>query len=131
MDRIEVITSVERRRKHSLAEKERLAMAAAAPGANVVKIAQAAGVDPNLLLYRWRRALSTAPLISSELDTRDAPTFVPLTIAAPTPAPMPASEPGPSMITIEFAGGARMKIEGAPDAKILASVIGALSKAER
>jgi transposase len=112
MDRIEVITSVERRRKYSLAEKERLAMAAAAPGANVVEIARAAGVDPSLL-YRWRRALSAAPLISSELDTRDAPTFVPLTIAAPTPAPMPASEPGPSMITIEFAGGARMKIEGA------------------
>jgi transposase len=44
---------------------------------------------------------------------------------------MPASEAAPSMITIEFAGGARMKIEGAPDAKILASVIGALSKAER
>ncbi|WP_036289703.1 transposase [Methylosinus sp. PW1] len=128
MDRIEVITSVERRRKHSLAEKERLAMAAAAPGANVVEIARAAGVDPSLV-YRWRRALSAAPLISSELDTRDAPTFVPLTIAPPAPAP--ASESAPSMITIEFAGGARMKIEGAPDAKILASVIGALSKAER
>lgn len=127
MDRIEVITSVERRRKHTLAEKERLALAAAAPGANVVEIARAAGVDPSLV-YRWRRALSAAPLISSEFDTRDTPTFVPVTIAPQTPAPMAASE---SVITIEFAGGARVKIEGAPDAKILASVIGALSKAER
>lgn len=130
MERIEVITSVERRRNHSLAEKERLVIAATAPGARVTEIARTAGVDPSLL-YRWRRALSSAPLISGEPDVRDAPTFVPLTIAPPPPAPMPASESTQSMITIDFAGGARMKIEGAPDAKILASVIGALSKAER
>ncbi len=66
-------------------------MAAAAPGANVVEIARAAGVDPSLV-YRWRRALSAAPLISSEVDTRDEPTFVPVTIASPMPAPMPALE---------------------------------------
>jgi hypothetical protein len=34
-------------------------------------------------------------------------------------------------ITIKFSGGVHVKIEGAPDAGTLASVIGALSNGER
>ncbi|PPD41751.1 MAG: hypothetical protein CTY15_13065 [Methylocystis sp.] len=132
MDRIEIITSVERRRRHSLAEKERLVMAAAAPGARIAEIARAAGVDPSLV-YRWRRELSIAAATPEEPDAREAPAaFVPVSIAPlpPPPAPAPVIA-APSTITVEFAGGARLKIEGAPEARVLASVIGALSKAAR
>lgn len=130
MDRIEIITSVERRRRHSLAEKERLVMAAAAPGARIVEIARAAGVDPSLV-YRWRRELSVPVSSPEEPDGREAPAaFVPVSIAPLPPPPAPISA-APSTITVEFAGGARLKIEGAPEAKVLASVIGALSKAVR
>lgn len=130
MDRIEIITSVERRRRHSLAEKERLVMAAAAPGARVAEIARAAGVDLSLV-YRWRRELSVVASTPNEPGVHAAPAaFVPVSIA-PSPPPLPVSAPAASTITVEFAGGARLKIEGAPEANVLASVIGALSKAER
>jgi transposase len=122
MSCIEIITSVERRRKYSRSDKERLVLAAAEPGARVADIAQAAGVDPSLL-YRWRRAASALP----RLAAREGPVFIPVTVA-PAPAPEPPSASG---ITIEFGGGARLKIEGAPDAGTLANVIDALSKAER
>ena len=52
MDRIEVITSVERRRRWSTAEKTRLVAAMNEPGAVVTEIARSAGVVASLL-YRW------------------------------------------------------------------------------
>ena len=59
MNRIEVITSVERRRRWSMAEKARLVAAMDEPGAVVTEIARAAGVDVSLL-YRWRRQLAAS-----------------------------------------------------------------------
>ena len=43
---IEVITSVERRRRWSAAEKERLVAASLEPGASVSAVARAAGIQP-------------------------------------------------------------------------------------
>src|SRR5271166_3076896 len=57
MNRIEVITSVERRRRWSAADKARLVAAINAPGAVAAEIARDAGVDASLL-YRWRRQLA-------------------------------------------------------------------------
>ena len=59
MDHIEVITSVERRRRWSTAEKARLVAAMDEPGAVVTEIARSAGVCASLL-YRWRRELRGA-----------------------------------------------------------------------
>jgi transposase len=119
MKRIEVITSVERRRRWSRAEKERWVAALDAPGAVAVDVARRAGVDPSLL-YRWRR----------QAVSREVVSFVPVAIAAEAAAH--AAEPAPpAAITIEFSGGARLKVEGAPDAGTLTRVIGALSRAER
>ena len=54
MDGVEVITSVERRRRWSATEKARLVAAMNEPGAMVSEIARREGVDASLL-YRWRR----------------------------------------------------------------------------
>ena len=129
MDRIEVITSVERRRRWSVAEKARLVAAMDEPGAVVTEIARRAEVSASLL-YRWRRELK---------GTRNSPTFVAVRVApkgseegaacAPacaTPAP-PLPPPTRSSITIAFGAEVRMTIEGAPDASTLANVIGALT----
>jgi transposase len=70
--RTEVITSVERRRRWSSAEKARLVAAIEKPGAAVTEIAREAGVDVSLL-YRWRRRLA---------DERETPAFVPLRVVA-------------------------------------------------
>jgi transposase len=131
MDRIEVITSVERRRRWSAAEKARLVAAMDEPGAVVTEIARRVGVETSLL-YRWRRQFAAE---------RGAPTFVPLQIEAEPsetsrpsdfacPAPIAPDAPSTS-IAISFGEQVRMTIEGAPDATTLANVIGALTAGGR
>ena len=129
MNRVEVITSVERRRRWSMAEKAQLVAAMDEPDAVVTEIARAAGVDVSLL-YRWRRQLAA---------TREAPAFAPLMVAfdasEPESAIAPVSpstpSPAPTSITAAFGAQVRMTIEGAPDAATLSSVIGALTARDR
>jgi transposase len=127
MDRIEVITSVERRRRWSAAEKARLVAAMEEPGAVVTEIARAGGVDASLL-YRWRRQLGAE---------RKAPTFVPVRVAEEceaaltVPACAPASPEPSGSIAISFGEQVRVTVEGAPDATTLANVIGALTAGGR
>jgi transposase len=54
--RVEVITSVERRRRFSSAEKQQLVSASLEPGASVSAVAREAGIHPGQL-YGWRRQL--------------------------------------------------------------------------
>ncbi|MNE42424.1 IS2 repressor TnpA [compost metagenome] len=53
---IEVITSVERRRRWSPEDKERLVAACFEPGAVISEIARAAGIHVSQL-FRWRKEL--------------------------------------------------------------------------
>ena len=129
MNRVEVITSVERRRRWSMAEKARLVAAMDEPDAVVTEIARAAGADVSLL-YRWRRQLAA---------TREAPAFAPLMVAfdasepesAIAPVSPSAPSPAPASITVAFGAQVRMTIEGAPDAATLSRVIGALTARDR
>jgi transposase len=72
ISRAEVITSVERRRRWSRAEKERLVAASFEPGASVSEVARGAGVHVSQL-FRWRKELckrgeaSVAPLVPVEI----------------------------------------------------------------
>jgi transposase len=54
LPRVEVITSVERRRRWSRADKERRVAALLVPGANASAVARQAGVHTSELI-RWRR----------------------------------------------------------------------------
>ncbi|SMF83106.1 IS66-like element accessory protein TnpA, partial [Tistlia consotensis] len=56
--RVEVITSVERRRHWSRAEKERLVAASLEPGVTVSEVARSAGLHVSQL-FRWRKQLCT------------------------------------------------------------------------
>jgi transposase len=53
---IEVITSVQRRRRWTAEEKERLVAASLEPGTGVSAVARQAGIHPSQL-YGWRRQL--------------------------------------------------------------------------
>ena len=57
---IEIITSVQRRRRWSTAEKERLVAASLEPGVGVSAVAREAGIHPSQL-YGWRRQLCQRP----------------------------------------------------------------------
>jgi transposase len=111
--RVEVITSVERRRRWSAAEKEQLVAAALEAGASVSSIAREAGIHPSQL-YGWRR----------QLRARRGIGFAPVRIAADV---APAGVAGPSAIEIEFASGARMRITGAVDPALLTAAVAALA----
>jgi len=115
--RVEVITSIERRRRWSSAEKRRLVAATLEPGASVSSIAREAGIHPSQL-YGWRRQLRGQPPMS----------FAPVQIAA---EPAPAGPADLGAIEVEFASGTRMRITGAVDPATLAATIAVLAEGRR
>jgi transposase len=112
-----VITSVERRRRWSRAEKERIVAASMEPGAVVSAVARAAGIHASQLC-RWRQELCGR--------TRAAPGFAAVTIA---PEPGVAASPVTSsgVIEIDLLTGARLRISGAADAVTVSAAIMALT----
>lgn len=115
--RVEVITSVERRRRWSLAEKERLVAATLEPGASISAIARDAGIHPSQL-YGWRRQLRS----QRQID------FAPVQVTA---EPVPTASAGIGAIEIEFAARARMRITGKVDRATLTAAIAALADGRR
>lgn len=110
--RVEVITSVQRRRRWPRAEKERIVAAALVPGANASELAREAGIHVSQL-FRWRR----------QLCERSKPGF-----AAVTVAPGASSA---SVIEVEFGTGARLRIAGPIDSATVSAAITALARGVR
>jgi transposase len=90
---VEVITSVQRRRRWSAEEKQRIVAAAIEPGAIASEVARAAGIHASQL-FRWRQELRG--------PARAAPAFSPVTVV---PEAVPSG-----VIEIEFATGTPMRI---------------------
>jgi transposase len=119
---IEVITSVQRRRRWTASEKERLVAASLEPGVVASEIARAAGIHPSQL-FGWRRQLCQR--------REDAPAFAAVRLAA-GPAPAAAAVAMPSgMIEIEFAAGVRIRITGAVDPATLSATVVAVTTRTR
>jgi transposase len=110
---VEVIASVQRRRRWPRADKERIVAAAMEPGAVASDVARAAGIHVSQL-FRWRQQLC---------DRRDAPAFAAVTVA---PQTLPSG-----VIEVEFATGARLRIGGPIDAATVSAAITALARSER
>src|ERR1700716_3219896 len=77
MAAVEVITSVERRRRWSRAEKLRIVAETATPDRTVSQVARAHGIAPGQL-FTWRRQLLAAALERHEVESG----FVPVRITA-------------------------------------------------
>ena len=120
MATVEVITSKEKRRYWTRAEKMRWVLALNEPGANASDVARRAGVSTSQL-YRWRQQLTAVG---------DSPAFVPVTVSA-LAAEHPSSELRCGTMTIAFGANVRVTIEGAPDEATLSRVIGALAGHDR
>jgi transposase len=117
IERVEVITSVQRRRRWSASEKQQLVAASLEPGASVSALAREAGIHASQL-YGWRR----------QLRAHSPTNFAPVRIAPDTAA---AGVAGRGTIEIEFASGARMRIAGTVDPATLTAAVAALSGERR
>jgi transposase len=116
---IEVITSVERRRRWSTAEKEQLVAASLERGASVSAVAREAGIHPGQL-YGWRRQLLRR--------SQSTATFAAVQIAA---EPAGAGLPAAGLIEVEFPNGSRMRISGAVDPATLGATVAVLASSGR
>ena len=125
-----LITSVQRRRYWSRAEKERIVGAAMEPGAVASEVARSAGIHTSQL-FRWRQQLCERAQVPA--------TFNPVTVkpaAQETSPPSPerigsSSTDTPGVIEIEFAGGGRMRISGSVAASTVSALMKALAKGKR
>ena len=118
---IEVITSVQRRRRWPRAEKERIVAAAMEPGAVASEVARSAGIHVSQL-FRWRHELCDA--------AAGRPVFSPVAVVA-GPGAIPTLPTTPGTIEIEFASGARMRLMGPVDASAVKAMVTVLAKARR
>src|SRR5512145_2423628 len=116
---VEVITSVQRRRRWSRAEKERIVAAALEPGAIASEVARAEGIHASQL-FRWRQQLCR--------KERSALGFAAVAVVAP---PGTGAALASGSIEIEFASGTRIRICGSADAATVRTMLAVLAKAER
>ena len=117
---VEVITSVQRRRRWSRSEKEQIVAAAMEPGAVASEVARAAGIYPSQL-FRWRQQLCAV--------ARTRPVFSPVAVV-PGPGVAPALLTTPEAVEIEFASGARMRLMGPVEASAVVAMVTVLAKAK-
>jgi len=128
ISRAEVITSVERRRRWSQDEKERLVAASLEPGASVSEVARVAGLHVSQL-FRWRKELC------KHGEASIAP-FVPVAIGPSVPPREVAEAPGTTtaarrrrsqgIIEIDLGSGHRVRVDGDVDGNALRRVLDAL-----
>lgn len=125
--RAEVVTSVERRRRWSQDEKERLVAASLEPGASVSEVARMANLHVSQL-FRWRKELckhgeaSTAPFVPVEIGPSAPPremAEVPTTTAA-------RRRKSQGIIEIDLGCGHCIRVDGDVDGDALRRVLDAL-----
>lgn len=127
---IEMITSVERRRRWSREDKERLVAACLEPGAVLSEIARAAGIHVSQL-FRWRKELCRI----DEPSTQVSSTLVPVIVLEAAPATQLAASEAPvsshprrkrSDVTINLGRGRRVRVDIDTEAlgRILDCVLG-------
>lgn len=130
-ERVEVITSVERRRRWSAQEKLRLVAESYRAEGGVGEVADRAELHRSLL-QRWRRQVRDGTL---EADRLGVPKFVPLAIddsaAAATPAWATAVAGAPHgavrrLVEIDLPNGCRVRFEQDIPTAALRRIIGAL-----
>lgn len=150
LDRIEIITGVERRRRYSDAERAAVLARCDEPGATIVGVAKALGMSPSLI-HNWKRLRREAAKIASEpmqfipygtVPEQPARAVSPV-MSVPMPAapavpqgpvlaeelvrPYPGARPGG--IDIDLRNGIRLAVDSYVNEKALARVLRALREA--
>lgn len=147
LERIEIITGVERRRRYSDAERAAVLARCDERGATIVGVAKTLGISPSLI-HNWKRLRREAEKIASEpmqfipygtVPEQPSCAFPPA-VSAPIPAapvppqgptlaeelirPYPGARPGG--IDINLRNGIRLAVDSYVNEKALARVLRAL-----
>jgi transposase len=127
-ERVEIVTSAERRRRWSVPEKLRLVAESYRADGGIAEVAGRADVHPSLL-QRWRRQVRDGMLAADRLGSGS---FVPIAIGAIAgPAPAPLTAPLPSvegLVEIELPNGCRVRVGQDIPAAALRRIVGVLAR---
>lgn len=124
VQRVEIITGKERRRRWSDDEKRVLVTEAFGPGAIVAQVARQHGVAESCL-YTWRKRIDN---VGGRPVAPDHPQLIPVMIeatSATTPTPVPTPTEAPRAI-ITLPDGTRLEIAAGYPVSALRAVIAAL-----
>ncbi len=124
---IEVITSVERRRRWSREDKERLVAACLEPDAVISEIARVAGIHVSQL-FRWRKELcqvdgpsaGSASMLVPVIMSETAPAGSPTTPEPPTPS---HSRRKRNDVTVDLGRGRRVRVDSDIDTEALGRIL--------
>ena len=111
MSKIEVLSSLERRRRWSVEQKQSIVAEAFAPGASVCEVARRMDVATGQI-YRWRHELRAA-----------APEFTEVLVA---PGPEERTAAVPPALEIELGREIRVRIAAAAPKELASAIIKAL-----
>ncbi len=122
--------AVARKRQYrSLEEKRRIVEEALAEGASVARVAQAHGVNANLI-FNWRKLYRTG-----RLGGRDEAKLLPVRVASESSAPLTASLREPACLLPASSGTihiqlqrAQVRVEGSADTVVLRVVLECLQR---
>ncbi|KRA67531.1 IS66 family insertion sequence hypothetical protein [Agrobacterium sp. LC34] len=120
---VEVITSVERRRRWSQEDKERLVAACLEPDAVLSEIARSADIHVSQL-FRWRKELCqvAAPHVQQLVPVEVVEALPAVsTPAVPTPVSRPRKKT--SIVTIELGSGRRIRVDSDVDTEALGRIL--------
>ena len=125
LQRVEVITGVERRRDWPTEKKLEIVAESLVDGVVVSDVARRHGISPQQL-FGWRAKLRSAIAASAPIPA-EPPAFAPVLVDACSSRRLVASEPAqhPEQVpTIEITlGSAVVRVRGAVDARTLAAVL--------
>ena len=125
MNSIEVITRVERRRRWSRDEKQRLVAESARPDRTVSQVARAHGVVANLL-FTWRRQFLAAAVAGDSASAG----FVPVRLTEEVSASPETMSPSPAVgprLEIRLPSGIVINVIGEVASESLRQVLAALA----
>jgi transposase len=136
--RLEIISTVARRRRWTTEEKVAILDEASQRGASITAIADRHGVSRNLI-YLWRRQAREGSMPGVTMSNGAASPFVAVRVAdsadkapvpkAPQRLPAPAGRRRPVVIEIALSNGRVVRVEESIDPATLARVIAALDGA--
>ena len=135
MGRVEILGSVERRRRWTAEEKMEILDEAFGDGGTVAAVSERHGVS-RALIYYWRRQAREGGIPGVGVATANAASFLPARIEAPAaqpeptlPAALPRSSPPArrrGTVEIVLANGRLLKVDESIDPAALARLVAAL-----